>query len=153
MDRLSDALAVHPSERTGTVACINPRVAETWSCHSPDRCTFAVGCSKRHSVFTYDWSDQHPAARLVDPDLERNLQRASRVAALCTQLSQQGIQPDVVVFHSAWGLYLRDLAESGVDCELYAQAQLMGHGFDPDAGSLSSSRRALRRQILLRWRR
>ena len=100
----------------------------------------------------YDWSDQHPAARLVDPDLERNLQRASRVAALCTQLSQQGIQPDVVVFHSAWGegLYLRDLWPKAVLIaypELYAQAQLLGHGFDPDAGSLSEgSRRALRRQ-------
>ena len=102
--------------------------------------------------FHYGWADQHPADRLVDPDLERNLQRASRVAALCSQLRQQGVQPDVVVFHSAWGegLYLRDQWPKAVLIaypELYAQAQLMGHGFDPDAGSLSEgSRRALRRQ-------
>ena len=67
-------------------------------------------------------------------------------------MNQQGIQPDVVVFHSAWGegLYLRDIwpqAALVAYPELYAQARLMGHGFDPEAGSLSEgSRRSLRRQ-------
>ena len=100
----------------------------------------------------YSWSSDQPASRLVDPDLEHNLQRAARVAALCNQMNQQGIQPDVVVFHSAWGegLYLRDIWPQAVLVaypELYAQARLMGYGFDPESGSLSEgSRRSLRRQ-------
>ena len=54
-------------------------------------------------------------------------------------MNQQGVQPDVVVFHSAWGegLYLQDIwpqAALVAYPELYTQARLMGHGFDPEAG-------------------
>jgi glycosyltransferase involved in cell wall biosynthesis len=100
----------------------------------------------------YRWSEQEPAGRLIDPDLERNLRRASRVAELAQQLRQQGLQPDVVVFHSAWGegLYLRDIWPKAALIaypELYGRPELMGHGFDPDLGALSEGgRQALRRQ-------
>jgi glycosyltransferase involved in cell wall biosynthesis len=100
----------------------------------------------------YHWSEQEPASRLIDPDLERNLRRAARVAKLAQQLRQQGLQPDAVVFHSAWGegLYLRDIWPNAALIaypELYGRPELMGHGFDPDLGALSEgSRQALRRQ-------
>ena len=100
----------------------------------------------------YSWSDQEPAGRLVDPDLERNLRRAARVAELARQLRSDGYSPDAVVFHSGWGegLYLRDIWPGAALIaypELYAQAPLLGHGFDPDLGELSEGvRMALRRQ-------
>jgi glycosyltransferase involved in cell wall biosynthesis len=92
------------------------------------------------------------AARLVDPDLELNLRRASRVADLARELRLEGLQPDVVVFHSGWGegLYLRDIWPNAALIaypELYASARLMGYGFDPDLSALSEgTRMALRRQ-------
>ena len=100
----------------------------------------------------YSWSEQEPAGRLIDPDLERNLRRGARVAELCRQLRADGLTPDAVVFHSAWGegLYLRDIwprAALIAYPELYGRPELMGHGFDPDLGALSEgSRQALRRQ-------
>lgn len=100
----------------------------------------------------YSWSEQEPAGRLIDPDLERNLRRAARVAELCRQLRGDGFSPDAVVFHSAWGegLYLRDIWPKAALIaypELYGRPELMGHGFDPDLGALSEgSRQALRRQ-------
>jgi glycosyltransferase involved in cell wall biosynthesis len=118
----------------------------------------AIGARPRQSLprglvyHHYRWSEQEPAGRLIDPDLERNLRRASRVAELAQQLRQQGLQPDAVVFHSAWGegLYLRDIwprAALIAYPELYGRPELMGHGFDPDLGALSEgSRQALRRQ-------
>ena len=118
----------------------------------------AIGANPRAALpegiryLHYSWADDDRPARLVDPDLERNLQRAARVAELAAQLRDQGEQPDVVVVHSGWGegLYLRDVwprAALIAYPELYAQARLLGHGFDPDSGSLpEGTRRALRRQ-------
>jgi glycosyltransferase involved in cell wall biosynthesis len=103
----------------------------------------------------YGWSDQEPPAQLVDPDLERNLRRAAKVAALARQLRSDGFEPDAVVFHSGWGegLYLRDIWPRTALIaypELYAQAELLGHGFDPDLGGLSEgTRMALRRQTFM----
>ena len=100
----------------------------------------------------YRWDDREPASKLVDPDLERNLRRATKVATLCSQLRSDGFEPDAVVFHSGWGegLYLRDLWPNAVLIaypELYGQEELLGHGFDPDLGSISEGMRmALRRQ-------
>jgi glycosyltransferase involved in cell wall biosynthesis len=100
----------------------------------------------------YAWSEDDPPARLVDPDLERNLRRAARVSALATRLRDDGFHPDAVVFHSGWGegLYLRDIwprAALIAYPELYGQARLLGHGFDPDLADLSEGmRQALRRQ-------
>ena len=102
--------------------------------------------------FNYRWSESEPAGRLVDPDLERNLRRAFRVADLARQLRDEGLQPDAVVFHSGWGegLYLRDIWPKAALIaypELYGSPQLMGHGFDPDLGPLSEGmQQALRRQ-------
>ena len=102
--------------------------------------------------FNYRWSESEPAGRLVDPDLERNLRRAYRVADLARQLRDEGLQPDAVVFHSGWGegLYLRDIWPKAALIaypELYGSPQLMGHGFDPDLGPLSEGmQQALRRQ-------
>ena len=102
--------------------------------------------------FNYRWSESEPAGRLVDPDLERNLRRAFRVADLARQLRDEGLQPDAVVFHSGWGegLYLRDIWPKAALIaypELYGSPQLMGHGFDPDLGLLSEGmQQALRRQ-------
>lgn len=103
----------------------------------------------------YDWSPKQPPARLLDPDLDRNLRRAALVADCARQLQQEGLEPDVVVFHSAWGegLYLRDVWPKAALIaypELYARPDLMGHGFDPDLDPLSEgTRQALRRQNFL----
>ena len=118
----------------------------------------AIGAQPRQQLpaglryLHYGWSERDPAARLTDPDLERSLLRAARVAALARQLRDEGFRPDAVVFHSAWGegLYLRDIWPDAALIaypELYGQPELMGHGFDPDLGALSEgTRMALRRQ-------
>lgn len=96
--------------------------------------------------------DQEPPRRLTDPDLERNLQRASRVHQLTLRLREQGFQPDAVIFHSGWGegLYLRDVWPRAVLIaypELYARPELLGHGFDPDLPPVGEAvRQAMRRQ-------
>lgn len=100
----------------------------------------------------YSWDAGEPPRRLVDPDLERNLQRAARVHGLAVQLRQQGFQPDAVVFHSGWGegLYLRDVWPKAVLIaypELYARPALLGYGFDPDLGELGEGlRQSMQRQ-------
>lgn len=100
----------------------------------------------------YGWDANTVVRRLVDPDLDRALLRASRVNELCHQLHASGFRPDAVLFHSGWGegLYLRDRFPDAVLLaypELYAQPLLMGHGFDQDLGPISEGlRQALKRQ-------
>ena len=100
----------------------------------------------------YTLQQEREPGRLTDPDLEQNLLRAGRAAPAARQLKQQGLKPDVIVFHSGWGegLYLRELWP-GVPLiaypELYASPELMGHGFDPDLPPASEGvRQALKRQ-------
>jgi glycosyltransferase involved in cell wall biosynthesis len=89
---------------------------------------------------------------LIDLNLEVNLRRGAKVAALATLLRQQGLQPDVVIAHSGWGeaLYLRDIwprARLWAYPELYAQPILLGYGFDPDRGiPTDRDLQAMRRQ-------
>ena len=100
----------------------------------------------------YSWDSGDPPRRLVDPDLERNLQCAARVHRLACQLRDQGFQPDAVLFHSGWGegLYLRDVWPKAVLIaypELYARPELLGYGFDPDLGALGEGlRQSMQRQ-------
>lgn len=100
----------------------------------------------------YSWKESSAVRRLVDPDLDRALLRASRVSDLCRQVNESGFRPDAVLFHSGWGegLYLRDLFPDAVLLaypELYAHPLLLGHGFDPDLGPISEGlRQALKRQ-------
>ena len=94
---------------------------------------------KAIEVCVYPWSQSGRDGTLIDPNLEMNLRRAAKVAALATLLRQQGLQPDVVIAHSGWGeaLYLRDIwprARLWAYPELYAQPSLLGYGFDPDRG-------------------
>ena len=100
----------------------------------------------------YKLQQEAEPGRLTDPDLEQNLLRAGRVASAARRLKQQGLKPDVIVFHSGWGegLYLPEIWP-GVPLiaypELYARAELMGHGFDPDLPPASEGvRQALKRQ-------
>jgi glycosyltransferase involved in cell wall biosynthesis len=100
----------------------------------------------------YAWDVADPPRRLVDPDLELNLQRATRVHRLALQLREQGFKPDAVIFHSGWGegLYLRDLWPRAVLLaypELYARPELLGYDFDPDLGAPGEGlRQSMQRQ-------
>jgi len=90
-------------------------------------------------VCVYPWSQPEKEGTLIDPNLEVNLRRGAKVAAMATLLRQQGLQPDVVIAHSGWGeaLYLRDIwprARLWAYPELYSQPLLLGYGFDPDRG-------------------
>ncbi len=100
----------------------------------------------------YSWDAADPPRRLMDPDLERNLQRAARVHGLALHLREQGFAPEAVIFHSGWGegLYLRDVWPRAVLLaypELYARPELLGYGFDPDLGSPGEGlRQSMQRQ-------
>jgi len=90
-------------------------------------------------VCVYPWSQPEREGTLIDPNLEVNLRRGAKVAAMATLLRQQGLQPDVVIAHSGWGeaLYLRDIwprARLWAYPELYCQPRLLGYGFDPERG-------------------
>ncbi|MGB7565914.1 MAG: glycosyltransferase [Prochlorococcaceae cyanobacterium] len=81
---------------------------------------------------------------LSDPGLELSLIRAERVASLGARLAAAGIDPQVIVFHSAWGegLYLRNVwpqARLIVYPELFGIPSLLDNG-DPDAPPLSIER-------------
>jgi glycosyltransferase involved in cell wall biosynthesis len=91
-------------------------------------------------VRVYPWSEPEKEGTLIDSNLEVNLRRGAKVAAMATLLRQQGLQPDVVIAHSGWGeaLYLRDIwprARLWAYPELYCQPLLLGYGFDPDRGT------------------
>jgi glycosyltransferase involved in cell wall biosynthesis len=103
-------------------------------------------------VCVYPWSEPEREGTLIDPNLEVNLRRGARVAAMATLLRQQGLQPDVVIAHSGWGeaLYLRDIwprARLWAYPELYSQPLLLGYGFDPDRGiPTDRAQQSMRRQ-------
>lgn len=103
-------------------------------------------------VCVYPWSEPDREGTLIDPNLEVNLRRGARVAAMATLLRQQGLQPDVVIAHSGWGeaLYLRDIwprARLWAYPELYSQPLLLGYGFDPDRGiPTDRAQQSMRRQ-------
>jgi glycosyltransferase involved in cell wall biosynthesis len=103
-------------------------------------------------VCVYPWSEPDREGTLIDPNLEVNLRRGAKVAAMATLLRQQGLQPDVVIAHSGWGeaLYLRDIwprARLWAYPELYSQPLLLGYGFDPDRGiPTDRAQQSMRRQ-------
>jgi glycosyltransferase involved in cell wall biosynthesis len=91
----------------------------------------------------------------LDPEFEASQLRGLRVAEACRQLVVRGFQPDVVLFHSAWGegLHLRDVwPELPLVAypELYGSPLLFGYGYDERLGPASPQLQAgFRRQNLL----
>ncbi len=84
---------------------------------------------------------------LSDPGLESALIRGERVADLARSLEQKGLEPRLILFHSAWGegLYLRELWPDALLIaypELFGSESLLGTA-DPDTPPLSDGRRRL----------
>ncbi|QPN56297.1 glycosyltransferase [Synechococcus sp. CBW1107] len=84
---------------------------------------------------------------LNDPGLESALIRGERVADLARDLKQDGLEPRVILFHSAWGegLYLRELWPEALLIaypELFGSEALLGSA-DPDSPPISDGRRRL----------
>ncbi|MCP9839603.1 glycosyltransferase [Synechococcus sp. J7-Johnson] len=124
-------------------------------------CVHAIGTTGSHSVVDgcevhlYEGPDPLQLSDSVcDPVLECNLIRAARVAERAEALKASGLNPEVVVFHSAWGegLYLRDIWPEAVLIaypELYGQAELLDID-DPDAPPVTQTQlRFLRRNNLM----
>lgn len=98
----------------------------------------------------YGWQERPLPDELEDANIELQLRRAAFVADRCRRLSEEGLQPDAVFFHSGWGegLYLRDIwPDATFLCypELYASPELLGYGFDPDLGTVPEATRRLLR--------
>ncbi len=111
----------------------------------------AIGVQEGHPLPAGCHFHPYPAPRLEDlpeglrdPALELGLLRAERVAEQARALLAAGVEPQVVLFHSAWGegLYLRGLWPRAVLIaypELFGSPSLLGSD-DPDAPPITTAR-------------
>ncbi len=140
-----------PAQFGGAAAALQARGHQVHAIGLAEGPAVPPGC--HHHPYRMPPISELPAG-LRDPALELALIRAERVADRAVALRSEGFEPDLVLFHSAWGegLHLRGLWPHALLVaypELYGSPGLLETG-DPDAPAVSTERlRRSARQNLL----